>query len=154
MSNLNINQFNQVPIRGQLDLQISKSGVISGQVSVNETNVLLAGCKLKLDDANTGPMPQFLLADDDEAAIGNLVFDVKKASPVAGDAIEVAFFGGPVMWMTAAAAIVPGALVENAASTAASKVQTKASNKQSGVALDPASGDGVLLRVIINPALS
>lgn len=152
--NLNINQFSQVPIRGQLDLQISKSGVLTGQISVNETNTLKAGDKVKLDSANTGPIPQFLLAANEDPAIGFLAYDVKRATAVAGDAVEVTFKGGAVMWMVAGAAIVPGALVQQQADTVGSKVITLASDKQSGIALDPASGDTVLLRVIVDPALS
>jgi hypothetical protein len=64
-----------------------------------------------------------------------------------GADIEVVGDFGPVMWMTAAAAINPGATVEDASGDLT--VQTSTSHKVRGIALDPANASGVLLRIII-----
>lgn len=152
MTNLNPNQFAQVPIRGQLDLQIQASGGISGQISADETAILQAGDAVKLDSTNTGNIPKFLLAGDDDDAVGQISYDTKQAVYVAGNAVQVAFFGGPVMFVVAAAAITPGAKVEQVGDAVGAKFQTISSHKQRGIALDPAAADGSIFRMIItNP---
>lgn len=145
MANLNLNQFQQVAVRGQSDLQIQKSGVITGQISTNQATALNPGDFVKLDDANTGPIPQFVAAAVGDTGLGCLVFDVKKSSFEAGDYCEVAFLGGPVLWLTAGATIAPGVAVEDNGSD---QVITKSAQAQKGIALDPGTS-GALLRVII-----
>lgn len=143
---LNINQFAQTTEKGVLDLRITASGVIAGLISANQATALLPGARVKLDTAAGKKIPTFVAASDAEQAIGVIVRNVKDGSLVANDPVEVAFFGGPVMYMEAAAAISAGAAVEG---TTDDKVQTFSSGKQVGIALDPASADGDLLRVII-----
>jgi hypothetical protein len=145
MSNLNINQFQQVTVRGTLDLQISKDGVLTGQISVNQATDLNPGDFVKLDTANTGPVPQFVAADDDDTGIGAIIYDVKQSTLSAGVACQVAFLGGPVMWLEAGATISPGDAVEDNGS---GQVITKAAHAQKGIALDPGV-TGELLRVIL-----
>jgi hypothetical protein len=140
---LNINQFAQTTIRGQLDQNIPPGPVIAGVVSVNQATALKAGDAVKLD-TSTGNVPSFVAAAASDVAIGHLVFDEKKASPVAGDAIQVALFGS-IMWMTARGTVAVQASLENYTD---GTVQTLASAKMRGIALDPAT-TGNLLRVII-----
>lgn len=149
MANLNINQFQQVPVRGQTDLQISKSGVITGQISTNQATALNPGDFIKLDSAATGPVPQFVAAAVGDTGLGCLIFDVKRASFSAGDYCEIAFLGGPVIWLTAGATIAPGAAVEDNGSD---QVITKSANAQKGIALDNGT-TGNLLRVILTPPI-
>lgn len=148
---ININQFKQLPIRGELDLQIQTDGVFSAQISQNEAGTPKAGDPVKLDPANTGSFPQLLLAAAGDVIIGYLAFDVKRSAYTKGDVVQVAFDGGPVMYMTANAAIVPGVRVQQNAN---GNVETFAAGSQRGIALDPASASGVLLRIIIKPAVS
>ncbi len=79
MSNLNINQFAQVPVRGQQDLQIARSGIISGAVSANNTTTPInAGDFVDLDPANTlVGQPQFISAAYTDVNFGNMIFDPK-----------------------------------------------------------------------------
>lgn len=146
---LNSNLFQQTQVRGSLDLQISKSGVITGQISENQATALNPGDFVKLDTANTGPVPQFVAAAVGDTGLGVLIRTVKASSFSAGDAVEVAFNGGPVIWLEAGASINPGAAVEDNGSD---QVITKASNAQKGIALDPGTS-GNLLRVIITPPI-
>lgn len=150
MAVINTNSFAQTPVRGQLDLQIAKSGVIQGIVSVNQATALKAGDAVKLD-TTTGVVPSFVAAATTDVAIGNVVFDEKKASPVAGDYIQVALQSGcnVVIWAAAGATIVAGASVED---LSAAVMQTLASGKMRGVALDPGT-NGQLFRVILRNAL-
>lgn len=150
MTLININQFEQTPVRGQLDLRIATSGVISGEVSVNEAGSILAGDPVKFDPATTGAIPQFLAAGPTDNAIGYLVYDVKKATLVARDAMQVSYFGGPVMFMEAETALVPGVQVEQNAN---GKVQVLNTGKLRGLTLDPVAIGG-LFRVIILNSLS
>ncbi len=147
MSNLNVNQFAQVAVRGQTDLQISKNGVLTGQISANQATALNPGDFVELDAAATGPVPQFIAAPVADTGVGALIFDVKRSSFSAGDYVEVAFLGGPVIWLIAGATIAPGAAVEDNGS---GRVITKSAQAQKGIALDNGT-TGNLLRVILTP---
>lgn len=144
---LNPNQFAQVPIKGAIDLGITKSGVIAGIVSASQATALVPGQRVKLDTAAQTFTPSFIAAAASDAAIGIVMYSSKGSTTlIAGSAIEVVYFGGPVIWMEAAAAITAGASVEGVAT--GSKVQTLAAAKRTGVALDGASAAGDLVRVI------
>lgn len=140
----NINQFSQAPVRGQLDLQITKSGVITGILSANQATELKAGDFVKLDGAITaGFVPQFVEAADNADALGVITRTVKAAKFSAGDAVEVAYFGGPVIWLVAGATIAPGQQLE-ASGDFMIPLNT---GKLRGLALDPAV-DSALFRMI------
>jgi hypothetical protein len=146
MTDLNLNQFSQVPVKGQLDLQISKSGVISGVVDASQATALVAGQPVKLYASNTGAEVKFVAAAETDVAIGHVVLNVKKASPEAGDAIEVAGNFGPVMWLEAGETITPGERVEN--DDADDTIQAVSGGKCRGIAIDYATS-GNLTRVIL-----
>jgi hypothetical protein len=154
MANLNINQFQQVPVRGEQDLQISRTGILTGIVSPNQATALKAGDFVIIDATVTaqGNIPFFKKADDDDVGlVCAIIHDVKKDSYAAGDALQVALpFGGPVIFMTAGATIAPGAAVEDNES---GKVVTLASNKLRGYALDPGVTDQ-LCRILLYSGLS
>lgn len=153
MANLNINQFQQVPIRGQLDLQILRSGVIQGQISANQATGLKAGDFLKLDSAiTTGQFPQFIAAANSDSSQFALAFDIRKATFVAGDIADITFFGGPVMYVVGTGVINMGGAVESVGGSG-TNVQAIASNKQRGIALDPCPSTGTLFRIILTNAL-
>lgn len=145
---ININQFAQTPIKGTLDLQISARGVISGLVSDNETDPVTAGAKVKLDTANTGPIPTFVLADESEEGFGLVIFNTQHATVSAPKAIEVAYFGGPVIYLEGAGTVAPGAAVQFDAD---GNVEALDSDAQVGIALDPVAA-GVVSRIIIKLA--
>ncbi len=148
MATININQQEPTPVQGDLDLSIAQSQTISGQVSVNQATALVGGQPVLLDSANTTmPFPQFVAAATSDVAIGFVKRTVQANSFPTGADIEVVGDFGPVMWLTAAAAITPGQLVEDASGDLT--VQAHNSAKVRGIALDPASGSGILLRVII-----
>lgn len=149
MSTLNINQFGQVAIRGQQDLGIASSGILSGMVSAaNTTTPIAAGDAVKLDPAVTVVgQPQFVSAASTDVAFGYMIYDPKSASVLTPGQIQVAMrVRGPVLWLVAAGTIAPGALVEQA--TSSGDVQTLASGHLRGIALDPGTV-GNLLRVVL-----
>lgn len=152
MSTININQFAQVPVRGELDLQIAKSGIFSGIVSANSA-AIVAGDDVILDEAITvaGTL-QFRLALYTEVAMGFAILDPRAATVATPGAIQVASrLTGPVMWLIAGATIAPGALVEQV-NSASYDVQTLAAGKLRGMALDYAT-IGQLTRVLLAQAL-
>lgn len=145
---LSINQFAQVAVRGQLDLQLAKKGVLSGLISANETDPVTAGDAVVIDGTITTPgVPQFVLAAVGDVAHGYMIQDPQKSSQEAPAAIQVAMrFSGPIMWLTAAATVRPGYFVEQAAANG--DVQEIASGKLRGLSLDYGTV-GQLVRVIL-----
>ena len=142
----NSNQREQNSEQGQLDLAINPA-VMSAFIALTETETLVPGTPVKLADI-AGGVPRLLVATaDTDAIFGYLVRNFKDQSWVAGEHCEVAF-AGSVMYMTAGAAIARGANVEYDVS--AVKVITAAGvNPVTGIALDKATADGDLVRVLI-----
>lgn len=151
MSTINVNQFAQVPVRGETDLQIAKSGIITGIISPNQATPLKAGDAVMLDPAITAPgTPAFIGAGVGDVALGYMILDPKAGTASAPESIQVALrLSGPVIWLVANGTIPPGSLVEQAP---ANDVQVLAAGKLRGLALDYAVA-GQLLRVILAPAL-
>lgn len=152
MSTLNINQFAQVPVRGQQDLKIALSGVLSGLVSPNQATPLTAGDAVKLDAAVLlAGTPQFVAAGNSDVADGYMIFDPKASTVATPNAMQVAMrFPGPVIWLLAAATVHMGAFVEQATG-GGYDVQELAAGKLRGLALDFGTV-GQLIRVILVPA--
>jgi hypothetical protein len=149
---ININSYEQAPVKGQLDLSIPSQGVLlSGRVSASQATALVAGQAVKLDTAS-GRIPSFLAAAKGDAAIGFVTRDVKKSSPVAGDVIQVACHSC-VMWMYAAGTIAAQATVENT-DDGNDSVQTKSAQVARGIALDPATVGQLFRVLILNPVLA
>lgn len=150
MPNVNPNQFAQVTVRGQIDLNISKGAtIIQGVVSANQATALQAGDGVKMDNT-TGNIPTFVAAGNADIAIGSVVFDEKKSSPVSGDYIQVALMNGcAVMWQVAGATVAVGASLEDNGSR---QLVTLASGKMKAVALDPGT-TGNLFRAILRNSL-
>jgi hypothetical protein len=146
-NNLNINQQQQTPVEGDLDLQIQRSQTITGVLSANQVTALVAGSSVKFDSAITvGGIPQFVAAAVGDVAVGYIKRTVQAASFNTGDKVEVVGNFGPVMWLTAHGTILPGATVEDYST--AGQVQTKSAQKARGLALDYAT-DGQLIRIMI-----
>jgi len=150
---LNINQFEQKPLKGALDLAIMNSRVITGIVSANQATALVPAQRVKLDTTAQEFIPSFVAAGDNEQAIGVILYNSRNgANLVAGQAVEVAYCGGPVMWMEAAEAISAQATVYQ---TGVTVDLTSATHKKVGIALDGAAAAGDLIRVIfIEPLIS
>jgi hypothetical protein len=145
---LQLNQFGQQVVQGQLDLKGFGENVISCEIASAETATCVAGDPVKLEDS-AGGVPKVLKATaDTDAIFGFIVRNLKDASFIAGDRCEIAIRGS-VMYMTASAAIARGAAVESV--TATSKVKTWANtNVMAGIAMDKASGNNSLIRVYVD----
>lgn len=143
---LNINQFAQTTVQGQMDLEFQGS-VITCQVDAAQETSLIAGQAVKLATTGGGVPKVISLAADTDASFGFVARNLKDAAFPANSAVEIAMINS-VMYMTAGAAITRGAKVEVVSAT--NKVITNAgTNPVVGFALDKASADGDLIRVYI-----
>ncbi len=147
MTTPNINQFAVTPVQGMTDLMWGGEGVITAQVKSDEAVALVAGQAVKLADVAGGPPVITALAANTDAPFGFVAYNLKDRTYPASSKVELAL-GGSVIYMTAGAAIARGAKVEVVNATF--KVITNAGvNPVSGFALDKASADGDLIRVMI-----
>lgn len=100
-------QFDQQPAKGDLDLAITRSGVVTG--AVGGASTLYAGNRVKLDSTVTAPgTVAFVAAADNEAAFGVIKRTPKQSSFAPGDHVEVTFNGGPVVYECGSATLTPG----------------------------------------------
>lgn len=145
------NQFAQSAQQGMLDLTFNPN-TLSCKISENETATLVPGSPVKLEDSAGGVPKVLLCTADTDNVFGFVSYNLKKSSFVAGDSVEISFYGN-VMYMLSGAAIARGALVE--ADVSASTVITSAGvNPVCGMALDKATGASQLIRVFIIPTTS
>jgi hypothetical protein len=154
MSNtFNVNQFEQKPIKGALDLVLMNSKVLTGVVSANQATALVPGMRVKLDTEAGSSIPSFVAAAATDLAIGTVIFNSRNAANlVAGQACEVAINCGPVMYCEADGAISAQAVVYQATGV---KVSTTAgSNKKAGIVIDPSSADGDIIRVMLSEPMA
>lgn len=138
-----MNQLKQTTEKGQVDLAINPTIV---SVVITGTS-LVAGQAVKIvDDSSAVPKVQALAADTD-STFGVLVRNLKDATYSTGDMAELAL-GNSVVTMEAGAAIAKGAALEYDVSEV--KVITSAgTNPRIGTALDKATADGNLIRVML-----
>lgn len=140
-----LNQFSQSAVQGMIGLHPAHS-IIECQVGSAEAATLLAGqCVKIVDDA--GGVPKVIAATADDADnLGFIVYNIKNAGFVAGQALAIAIGFEATMYMTASAAIARGAKLMVV--IASKKVATATSGKAIiGWAMDKAAADGDLIRV-------
>jgi len=149
----NLNQFKQSAVKGEMDLQIMGSGVISGVVSENQATALKPGDKVTVDTAADIFVPSFVKAAYNASALGIVIYTSRKSpsaySADTGEALEVSLLLGrvPVIYLETSAAVTAGARVEYNSSDLVTTYGS--SNKAIGYALDGASGAGKLIRVML-----
>ena len=148
------NQFGQQVSVGDIDLGIQQSGALAGILSPNQSSpgvTVAAGAPAKIDsNITSGYVVNFL-----QAAITDVIIGVFKRTSTKGvfsvlDQVEVALFGGPVIWMLAGATIAPGATCYLDASN--NVVGSGGGAKSVGIALDYATS-GNVLRVLLSSAV-
>jgi hypothetical protein len=145
------NQFSQIPVQGQMDLEFNGS-TIAAQVDAAQATSLVAGQAVKLATTSGGLPKVIALAANTDQAFGFVARNLKDASYAAYSNMTIAQFGS-AMWMTAGAAITRGSSVEVANST--TTVITNAGvNPVVGYALDTAVNNGDLIRVAIQAPYS
>lgn len=143
-----LNQFSQNVEQGELSLALN-TNTIAAQVYESESAPLVAGQAVKIvDTAGETPIVTAVTADTDDV-FGFVNYNQKDQSYGAGERLEISYFRGNVMWMTASAAIARNAQVMVVVS--GNKIATATSAKRIiGRLLDKATGDNDLVRVVID----
>lgn len=148
------NQFGQQVAIGDIDLSIQQNGALAGILSPNQASpavTVASGAPAKIDSTiTTGYVVNFLQAGITDVAIGQFKRTSMQSTFGVLDVVEVALFGGPVMWLLAAATITPGLTVYQDAN--GSVVGSGGGAKARGIALDYATSGNVLRVLITNPA--
>jgi hypothetical protein len=145
---LSMNQFKPQAVKGMLDLERNLN-TVSCEVHSTQSTALVAGQAVKLYD-EVGKLPKVVaIAADTDDVFGFVNYSIKDASFAAGSKVEISTFRGNVMYMEASAAISAWANVMPVVS--GQKIATATSSKRiGGKALDAASEDGDLVRVLID----
>jgi len=154
MSTVNMNQFKQGNVVGELDLQTgNNAAVFTVLLSPESASAgVVPGEGLKLIDlagndvAGVPPIVDVRGLDAD-AIFGVNVFNTKKNTTEKGNIVQAAGKGA-VMWLNAGAAIARGANVSLVLATPGNVVTTTAETVL-GVALDKATAADQLIRVLI-----
>lgn len=145
---VNQNQFQQSVVKGQLDLRMSPS-VLSCRVKSDEAAPLVPGQAVTVVDSGGGTPEVTAATGAGDDIFGFVSYNPKQASYSAGEALEIVFGHGSVQYMEASAAVARNA--EVAIVVTDQKVKTAvATERVVGRALDKASADGDLIRVIVN----
>lgn len=143
-----LNQFRLAPIQGEMDIGPQPS-TISCQVDSGQATALVAGQAVTMVDSAGGVPKVIAAAANDSDVFGFVNYNIKDQSFSALDKVEISFFRGNVMYMTASAAIARNAKVMIVVS--GSKIATATTGKTIiGRALDKAAADGDLIRVVID----
>lgn len=150
---VNMNQFGQEVVAGQLDLQVGGLGP-SFTVRIDPDSSatdIEGGQGLKFvdggaNDPNGVPLVD-VLGVDTEVPDGARIYDAKQGLAQPGDIVQMSF-NGSIQYMTAAAALNRTALVALAVATPG-QVQAKSTNALFGRLLDKSFASGDLVRVLV-----
>lgn len=110
---LNINQFGQTTVQGQIDLQFNSS-VVAAAVSASQGTALVAGQAVKIENSAGGVPKVLALTSNTDTAFGIVLRNLKDKTFPAKSAVEIAL-NDSVVYMTgntASPVIARGAAVE------------------------------------------
>jgi hypothetical protein len=144
---LNINQFAQTTVLGQLDLEFHGS-VISGAVASGQATPLIAGQPVKVENSVGGAPKVLALAAATDPVHAFVVRNLKDQNFPALARLELAM-DNSVMYMVASAAIARFGNVEIDFATPGNVNPSGGVNPVVGFALDEAVNVGDLIRVYI-----
>lgn len=156
MSTQNMNQFNQTPVVGELDLQTNPNPAtftcLFKDKSETDDTTLVPGEGAMLIDLDTSDILGVNPIVDERPLVsspifGVKVFSTKKNAAVDGDIVQIAGEGA-VIFMNSGAAILRGATVQLVLATPGNVI-THASGSHLGVALDKASAINKIVRVLV-----
>lgn len=152
----NMNQFNQTPVVGDLDLQTNPNPAtftcLFKDKSETADTTMVPGEGAKLIDLDTADIAGINPIVDERALVsdpifGVKIFNTKKNASVDGELVQIAGEGA-VVFMNSGAAILRGAKVELVLATPGNVV-TYSSGSEFGTALDKVSAGDQIVRVLI-----
>jgi len=141
----NVNQFGMSLEKGLLTL--SKDNLFDAKIDSASVATIPSGSAVKITDTTDAQITVDLATAATDPVFGFVVYESRKNSFVAKDFVRVACIGS-VMQMEASAAISRGATVQIVPT--GEKVVTRSTGTVIGRALDKASADGDLIRVLIS----
>lgn len=147
---LSQNQFGMTTYLGSLDLMINPN-VVSAQVSLTEAGTLYPGQAVKqASTGNLNGVPKVVAcsADTDEV-FGFIAYNIKNASFVAGQMIEVAL-ANSCIYLYSTTAIARMAQVTLDLTTNGGVASAASSDRIVGYAFDGCAAAGTLIRVMLN----
>lgn len=144
---LNVNQFAQIPVLGQLDLE-TQGTVFTGATSVNQVTALVAGQPVTVENSGGGVPKVLSLASAAVPANAVVVRNLKDTNFPASARVELAG-DGTVVWLLSNGAINRWAAVEADTTTAGNVGPALGVNPTLGIAFDQATGTGQLIRVLL-----
>ena len=152
--NQTMNQFNELPVLGQVDLGGFSSNVISARVDNAQATPLVAGQPVKLATTAGGVPSVVALSANSDATFGYVVYNVKDINYPANSKLEIAI-EGTVEWLNSGGSITRGGAVENVYTTPGNVIASGGTNPAIGIAIDGATAANQLTRVYIKvPTLS
>jgi hypothetical protein len=140
-----MNAMGQKPLKGEL-CAVPNPSTISAQIYPSSTDTLYAGSAVKLISA----VSKTVLVDlcgSSNSVFGFIIYNPKKNVYTAGDIVEIAL-PGSVLYLEAREAISRGNILEYHP-TGSKVIISNGTNPVCGIALDDASGDEELLRVLV-----
>lgn len=140
-----LNQFSQSTEKGVLDMSVNPN-VLNVKIDSSSVNTLTGGSVVVYTDTAGKVITVDKASAISDDIAGVVLYEVKKNSFVADDFVRIAFANSVVI-MEASSAIAKGADVE--AVLTGDKVATQSTGTTIGRALDKASTDGDLIRVLI-----
>lgn len=143
------NQFTQAAVKGMMDLRINPN-IVSCQMDSSSAGGIIAGQAVKIVDSAGGIPKVVECAADSDDVFGFVVYNIRKATFAALDAVEIAVNRGNVMYMEASAAIARGAKVMILVTGSKVLTATGATKMIVGRAYDKAVNAGDLIRVTID----
>lgn len=144
---LNVNQFAQIPVLGQLDLE-TQGTVFTGATSVNQATALVAGQPVTVENSGGGVPKVLALSSAAVAANAVVVRNLKDGNFPASARVELAG-DNTIIWLLSNAAINRWAPVEADVSTPGNVGPAAGINPSLGIAFDQATGSGQLIRVLL-----
>ena len=159
MSTQNMNQFNQTPVVGELDLQTNPNPAtftcLFKDKSETADTTLVPGEGAMLVDLDTSDIVGINPIVDERALVGDPIFGVKvfttkKNEAIDGEIVQIAGEGA-VMFLNTEAAVLRGAKLSLVLGTPGNVETIAATGEVVGIALDKASAADKIIRVLIKP---
>ena len=144
-----INQFQQAPFLGQLDLKVGGTNVVAGQVDVSQSFPIYGGTAVKIVDNGSNIPKVAACSADTDNVFGFIAYDVKSPGYVAGARVEIAIQQACV-WLYATTAITRGTQVVLDVTSQGAVQAASSGDTVVGFAYDGAAAYGSLIRVYLS----
>ncbi len=144
------NQFSQTPEKGQLTGE-QNLNILNARVITTASSAITSAEAVKLVDTASGVTVVEAVSAATDAVFGFRTYDIRDDDRLAGEMCKIAF-DNTIIYLEAGAAIATGALVQY--QPTGKKVITRTTGTVCGIALDKATADADLIRVLLKTPLT